>query len=253
MTRPSGRASSGSTPAALACGRRQLERGPLRAGRTRAARLRGRPEAPRHVESRHGTPCAWPQRASRCRASSSAAATSAASARRPRSSARVRPRAEAHALDGCRLGSRDHERSTPPTLTAAAAANRSSAAGFGRRAPRCASGSSSRRRRSTRWPRATTAASRAERIRRQIDGKPDAPRRRQPYLSTSPTRWIRTCRSPRRSAAFDELVDEGKIQAYGGSNVDAAWLEEALRHGRPDWAQNSYSLLEREDEQEAIR
>ena len=52
---------------------------------------------------------------------------------------------------------------------------------------------------------------------------------------------------------FAELVDEGTVQAYGGSNVDAAWLEEALRHGRPDWAQNSYSLLEREDEKEAIR
>ena len=53
--------------------------------------------------------------------------------------------------------------------------------------------------------------------------------------------------------AFSELVDEGKIQAYGGSNVDAAWLEEALRHGRPDWAQNSYSLLEREDQEEGLR
>jgi len=48
--------------------------------------------------------------------------------------------------------------------------------------------------------------------------------------------------------AFDELVAAGKIRAYGGSNVDAAWLEEALRHGRPDWAQNSYSLLDRGDE-----
>jgi aryl-alcohol dehydrogenase-like predicted oxidoreductase len=52
---------------------------------------------------------------------------------------------------------------------------------------------------------------------------------------------------------FAELVEEGTIQAYGGSNVDAAWLEEALRHGRPAWAQNSYSLLEREDEEEAIK
>ena len=47
---------------------------------------------------------------------------------------------------------------------------------------------------------------------------------------------------------FDALVAEGKIRAYGGSNVDVAWLEEALRHGRPDWAQNSYSLLDREVE-----
>jgi len=49
-------------------------------------------------------------------------------------------------------------------------------------------------------------------------------------------------------AAFEELVEEGKIRAYGGSNVDAAWLEQALRHGRPQCVQNSYSLLERTDE-----
>ena len=33
--------------------------------------------------------------------------------------------------------------------------------------------------------------------------------------------------------AFDALVAAGKIGAYGGSNVDVAWLEEALRHGSP--------------------
>jgi aryl-alcohol dehydrogenase-like predicted oxidoreductase len=49
-------------------------------------------------------------------------------------------------------------------------------------------------------------------------------------------------------AAFAELVDEGKIRAYGGSNVDTEWLEEALAHGRPDWVQNSFSLLDRADE-----
>src|SRR5215204_5599171 len=48
--------------------------------------------------------------------------------------------------------------------------------------------------------------------------------------------------------ALDELVAEGKIRAYGGSNVDAAWLDDALGIGRPDWVQNSYSLLERDDE-----
>jgi aryl-alcohol dehydrogenase-like predicted oxidoreductase len=48
--------------------------------------------------------------------------------------------------------------------------------------------------------------------------------------------------------AFDALVAEGKIRAYGGSNVDSAWIEEARRHGRPDWAQNSYSLLDRDAE-----
>jgi aryl-alcohol dehydrogenase-like predicted oxidoreductase len=49
-------------------------------------------------------------------------------------------------------------------------------------------------------------------------------------------------------AAFEELRAAGKIRAYGGSNVDSAWLEEAVRHGSPAWVQNSYSLLERGDE-----
>jgi aryl-alcohol dehydrogenase-like predicted oxidoreductase len=47
---------------------------------------------------------------------------------------------------------------------------------------------------------------------------------------------------------FEDLRREGKIRAYGGSNVDRAWLEESLHHGRPEWVQNSYSLLERGDE-----
>jgi aryl-alcohol dehydrogenase-like predicted oxidoreductase len=52
--------------------------------------------------------------------------------------------------------------------------------------------------------------------------------------------------------AFEQLVAEGLIRAYGGSNVDAAWLEEALRHGNPAWVQNSHSLLEREDENDVL-
>ena len=47
---------------------------------------------------------------------------------------------------------------------------------------------------------------------------------------------------------FEELRAAGTIGAYGGSNVDVAWLEEALRHGRPSWVQNSCSLLDRRDE-----
>src|SRR5687768_7393692 len=49
--------------------------------------------------------------------------------------------------------------------------------------------------------------------------------------------------------AFAELQREGKLRAFGGSNVDAGWLEEALRHGRVASVQNSYSLLERRDEE----
>src|SRR5918994_396746 len=52
--------------------------------------------------------------------------------------------------------------------------------------------------------------------------------------------------------AFEALASEGKIRAYGGSNVVVAWLEEALRHGRPDWAQNSYSLLDRDVENDVL-
>jgi len=48
--------------------------------------------------------------------------------------------------------------------------------------------------------------------------------------------------------AFAELQQEGKLRAFGGSNVDAGWLEEALDHGRVEWVQNAYSLLERGDE-----
>jgi aryl-alcohol dehydrogenase-like predicted oxidoreductase len=50
--------------------------------------------------------------------------------------------------------------------------------------------------------------------------------------------------------ALDELAAEGKIGAYGGSNVDAAVLGEA--NGRYAWVQNSYSLLHRSDEAEVL-
>jgi aryl-alcohol dehydrogenase-like predicted oxidoreductase len=55
-------------------------------------------------------------------------------------------------------------------------------------------------------------------------------------------------------SAFDELVRAGKVGAIGASNVDRAYLEEALaiskREGfsRFEWVQNSYSLLDREPE-----
>jgi aryl-alcohol dehydrogenase-like predicted oxidoreductase len=53
---------------------------------------------------------------------------------------------------------------------------------------------------------------------------------------------------PETIGAFDALVEAGSIRAYGGSNVDGAWIEEALRHGSPSWVQNSFSLLDRVDE-----
>jgi aryl-alcohol dehydrogenase-like predicted oxidoreductase len=53
-------------------------------------------------------------------------------------------------------------------------------------------------------------------------------------------------------AAFEALVDRGVIGAWGVSNFDAAQLRDALDAGRPAVAQNSYSLLERTDEEEVL-
>lgn len=58
--------------------------------------------------------------------------------------------------------------------------------------------------------------------------------------------------------ALDELVRAGTVGAVGASNVDAAQLEEALRASderglvRFGWVQNSYSLLERADEDDLL-
>jgi len=49
-------------------------------------------------------------------------------------------------------------------------------------------------------------------------------------------------------ATFEELVADGRIGAYGVSNVDAEYLDEAVRLGRPALVQNSYSLLDRDAE-----
>ena len=59
-------------------------------------------------------------------------------------------------------------------------------------------------------------------------------------------------------AALDELVREGKVRYVGHSNLDAAQVEEidalAREHGwaRPVSAQNQYSLLRRDAEQELL-
>jgi aryl-alcohol dehydrogenase-like predicted oxidoreductase len=54
---------------------------------------------------------------------------------------------------------------------------------------------------------------------------------------------------------LDELVQEGKIGAFGASNVDGAQLRDALAAApatRYAWVQNSYSLLDREAEREVL-
>jgi aryl-alcohol dehydrogenase-like predicted oxidoreductase len=49
-------------------------------------------------------------------------------------------------------------------------------------------------------------------------------------------------------AALVELMESGKVTAIGASNVDRAWLEEALSLAPISVVQNSYSLLDRESE-----
>jgi aryl-alcohol dehydrogenase-like predicted oxidoreductase len=50
------------------------------------------------------------------------------------------------------------------------------------------------------------------------------------------------------TAAFEALVERGDVGSYGVSNFEAAELESALAAGRPAVVENSYSLLERGDE-----
>jgi aryl-alcohol dehydrogenase-like predicted oxidoreductase len=53
-------------------------------------------------------------------------------------------------------------------------------------------------------------------------------------------------------AAFERLIDEGTIGAYGVSNFSAQQVEDAIRLGRPALVQNEYSLLERGDEEDVL-
>ena len=52
--------------------------------------------------------------------------------------------------------------------------------------------------------------------------------------------------------ALREVVEAGKVGTIGASNVDHAWLEEALRIAPITVVQNSYSLLDREAEHELL-
>jgi len=54
------------------------------------------------------------------------------------------------------------------------------------------------------------------------------------------------------AGVLDELVAEGKIGAYGLSNVDGAQLREACDAGAFGWVQNSYSLLDRAAEDDVL-
>jgi aryl-alcohol dehydrogenase-like predicted oxidoreductase len=53
-------------------------------------------------------------------------------------------------------------------------------------------------------------------------------------------------------ATFEGLIEVGLIKAYGFSNVDAEQLRKVIQVGRPAALQNSYSLLDRNDERELL-
>jgi len=54
------------------------------------------------------------------------------------------------------------------------------------------------------------------------------------------------------AGVLDELPAEGKVGAYGLSNVDGSELREAIAVGSFGWVQNSCSLLDREAEREVL-
>ena len=53
-------------------------------------------------------------------------------------------------------------------------------------------------------------------------------------------------------AVFEALRAEGLIGSWGLSNYDLRGIQEAMRHGRPALVQNSFSLLDRDDERDVI-
>jgi aryl-alcohol dehydrogenase-like predicted oxidoreductase len=96
-----------------------------------------------------------------------------------------------------------------------------------------------------------------ERIRRQIEGslRRLGVERVDLYLTHEPDPETPNGET---LAALDGLVREGKVGAIGASNVTTAELDEALRASEErglasfEWVQNSYSLLERGDEEELL-
>ncbi len=88
-----------------------------------------------------------------------------------------------------------------------------------------------------------------ERIRRQLESslRRLGVERVQMYLTHAPDPETPLAET---LGALEELVSAGKVGAVGASNVDAATLAEGL--GTYRWVQNSYSLLDRGDEDEVL-
>jgi aryl-alcohol dehydrogenase-like predicted oxidoreductase len=64
--------------------------------------------------------------------------------------------------------------------------------------------------------------------------------------------WDDEVQAAELAGVFEELVAAGKIGAYGLSNVDGSQLRDALGAGHFSAVQNSYSLLDREVEEEVL-
>jgi aryl-alcohol dehydrogenase-like predicted oxidoreductase len=90
-----------------------------------------------------------------------------------------------------------------------------------------------------------------DRVRRQIDtslGRLGV-ERVDLYLAHA---WDDDVPAAELAGVFDELVAAGKIGAYGLSNIEGARLSEALAAGSFAAVQNSYSLLDREVEDQVL-
>ena len=92
---------------------------------------------------------------------------------------------------------------------------------------------------------------RPDRIRRQLESSLGrlGVERVDLYLAHEPDRRTHVADT---IACFERLLTEGLIGAWGLSNYDADELDEALQHGRPALVQNTYSLLERRDEERVV-
>ncbi len=90
-----------------------------------------------------------------------------------------------------------------------------------------------------------------DRVRRQIDTSLQrlGVERVDLYLAHA---WDDDVSAAELAGVFEELAAAGKIGAYGLSNVDGAQLREALAAGAFAAVQDSYSLLDREVEQEVL-
>jgi aryl-alcohol dehydrogenase-like predicted oxidoreductase len=90
-----------------------------------------------------------------------------------------------------------------------------------------------------------------ERVKRQLESSLGrlGVERVQMYLSHA---WDDDVPIAETAGALVELVAEGKVGAYGLSNVDGGQLREALAVGSFGWVQNSYSLLDREPQVEVL-